>query len=79
MEVRFQLVLAQILENAVGTFRLQTGVRLAPGPALCYRISAPRVRGLIACPWPQAHGSKSVVHRNAMLCIVVLFDLHCFD
>ena len=73
MKVRFRLVLAQILKTAVGTFRLETGVRLAPGPALCYRISAPRVRGLIVCPCPQAHGSKSVVHRNAMFCIVVRF------
>ena len=79
MNVRFQLVLAQILKNAVGTFRLQAGVQLASGPALCYRISAPRVRGLIACPWPQTHGSKSV--RITMRCFALwcIFDLHCFD
>ena len=52
----------------------------ATGPRL-----PPRARGLNACPWPPAHGPKSVVHRNALHCFPMrcfalwcVFDLHCF-
>ena len=80
MKVRFQFVLAQILKNVVGTFRLQTGVRLAPGPgSLLPALGSPGV-GLDCLPIapgprPQVGGASqcAALLRDALLCIVVRF------